>query len=141
MILGKFQLCSSFGAPRIPTGNVPKFGGSTTKSFLSSIISQPGKIVTKAPALKSIDLWQKIKMKTIPKSNAKLRSLAPEFKSMDILMNMTGLESVKKSFLDVYHHANISKKQGLDFENTNYNLRLDGNPGTGNLFLSSSIIT
>jgi hypothetical protein len=51
--------------------------------------------------------------------------------SLDVLMGMTGLESVKQSFLNMFYRVDIAIKQGLDFKRTNLNIRLDGNPGTG----------
>jgi replication-associated recombination protein RarA len=51
--------------------------------------------------------------------------------SMDQLMAMIGLESVKKEFLDIYRNIQVNKKRGTDFSKQRFHLRLEGNPGTG----------
>eukprot|EP01041_Mallomonas_annulata_P005723 gene5723-11565_t len=51
--------------------------------------------------------------------------------SIDTLMKLTGLESVKLVFINEYHRINLSKEQGLTSGASSYNTRCDGNPGTG----------
>ena len=50
--------------------------------------------------------------------------------SIEELMDMTGLESVKRAFLDIFAGVQIGKKQGL-VEGSLFNAIFYGNPGTG----------
>eukprot|EP01032_Pedospumella_encystans_P014867 gene14867-17051_t len=51
--------------------------------------------------------------------------------SIDTLMQTTGLESVKRSMVSMYERVQLSKLQNFAFSSSSYNLRCDGNPGTG----------
>jgi transcriptional regulator of acetoin/glycerol metabolism len=50
---------------------------------------------------------------------------------MDSIMAMIGLDSVKRSVLDVKDKVEISIRQGADLTKERYNALLLGNPGTG----------
>jgi SpoVK/Ycf46/Vps4 family AAA+-type ATPase len=50
-------------------------------------------------------------------------------KAIDALMKLTGLEEVKSRIVDMYDRLLIAKEQGTGA--ASYNIRLDGNPGTG----------
>ena len=50
---------------------------------------------------------------------------------MKELMKLTGLESVKREFIKEYEKVVIAVKQGVQLQGSSYNLRCDGNPGTG----------
>ena len=49
--------------------------------------------------------------------------------AMDALLEMTGLERVKSSFLQLYHRVLLSKEQRKSLSDLNFNTRFDGNPG------------
>lgn len=51
--------------------------------------------------------------------------------SIDELMTLIGLDTVKVSFLNQYNKIVISKEQKVPLGSSNYNARFDGNPGTG----------
>ena len=51
--------------------------------------------------------------------------------SLDTLVEMIGLESVKSMFIDQYHKIGLSIEQGVPLGQSSYNARYDGNPGTG----------
>lgn len=51
--------------------------------------------------------------------------------SLNNLMDMIGLDKVKQSFSEVYHRINVAKQQKMQFNKSNFNVRFDGNPGTG----------
>eukprot|EP01032_Pedospumella_encystans_P016358 gene16358-18666_t len=51
--------------------------------------------------------------------------------AVDTLMQMTGLESVKRRMVSMYERVQLSKLQNFAFSASSYNLRCDGNPGTG----------
>eukprot|EP01032_Pedospumella_encystans_P022902 gene22902-25939_t len=51
--------------------------------------------------------------------------------AVDTLMQMTGLESVKRSMVSLYERVQLSKLQKYAFSASSYNVRCDGNPGTG----------
>ncbi len=50
---------------------------------------------------------------------------------MDAIMGLTGLSGVKRSLLELYHRVDIAKRQGVGFNESNFNIQLVGNPGTG----------
>lgn len=50
--------------------------------------------------------------------------------AVDSIMKLTGLEEVKSSIIDTYDRLLIAKEQGTPSA-ASYNLRCDGNPGTG----------
>ena len=50
---------------------------------------------------------------------------------MNDLMNLIGLESVKAEFIKEYEKVVIATQQGIPAQGSSYNLRCDGNPGTG----------
>lgn len=50
--------------------------------------------------------------------------------SLDIIMKMIGLESIKKELIAQYNRVTIANKAGFE-KASNYNTRFDGNPGTG----------
>jgi hypothetical protein len=52
-------------------------------------------------------------------------------KSLDELMGMIGLESVKRSIIQEMHTIGVAKEQGQKHGLSSYNSRYDGNPGTG----------
>ena len=49
----------------------------------------------------------------------------------DDLMKLVGLESVKQEFIKEYEKVVIAAQQGIPAQGSSYNLRCDGNPGTG----------
>ena len=51
--------------------------------------------------------------------------------SIDTLMQMTGLESVKRSMVSMYERVQLSKLQNFAFSASSYNLRCNGNPAPG----------
>lgn len=51
--------------------------------------------------------------------------------SIDDLMTMMGLTSVKRSFKTEFESIKLAKEQGISLEKRNFNARFDGNPGTG----------
>lgn len=46
-------------------------------------------------------------------------------------MKLTGLESVKRELIKEYEKVVIAVQQGVPLQGSSYNLRCDGNPGTG----------
>ena len=46
------------------------------------------------------------------------------------ILSMVGIEDVKKSFINQYHRIKLSRQQN-DSEASSYNVRFEGNPGTG----------
>eukprot|EP00899_Mesostigma_viride_P022516 jgi/Mesvir1/3449/Mv11943-RA.1 len=65
--------------------------------------------------------WQKIV--------AKDSSIA--IPAMEQLLQMTGLEPVKEQFLGIFHWVCIAKRRGESLHGRQYNVWLEGNPGTG----------
>ena len=53
------------------------------------------------------------------------------------MMAMTGLESVKNAMIKEYLKTSLSKEQHALSQGPSYNLRLDGNPGTGKSTLAN----
>lgn len=51
--------------------------------------------------------------------------------AVDTLMKLTGLETVKQAIVDQYNRIVLAKAQGVPTSSGSYNLRCDGNPGTG----------
>ncbi|KAF9021144.1 P-loop containing nucleoside triphosphate hydrolase protein [Hymenopellis radicata] len=51
--------------------------------------------------------------------------------AIDAIMEMTGLEDVKKQILRILDKIDVSVRQGVPFDKERYNLVLLGNPGTG----------
>ncbi|KAI1172371.1 P-loop containing nucleoside triphosphate hydrolase protein [Nemania sp. FL0916] len=51
--------------------------------------------------------------------------------ALDSLMNMIGLETVKKEFLKIKARADTAVRQGVDLTNDRFGAALLGNPGTG----------
>ncbi|KAF2220946.1 AAA domain-containing protein [Elsinoe ampelina] len=51
--------------------------------------------------------------------------------AIDKLMTMTGLESVKSQFLNVFQKIEIAKRQGVDLKDERLGTAFLGNPGTG----------
>ncbi|KAM3466603.1 hypothetical protein NHJ6243_000658 [Beauveria neobassiana] len=64
--------------------------------------------------------WERMKRDELAK-NAEL----------DTLMSMIGLESVKRSFLDIKSTVDTALRQGVSTENERFGCNLLGNPGTG----------
>eukprot|EP01031_Cornospumella_fuschlensis_P026999 gene26999-32619_t len=63
--------------------------------------------------------------------NAKKNNFAVPEESMSSLLDMTGLQSVKQKFFEVFDMVQMVKEQGMTLSNKNFNTRFDGNPGTG----------
>lgn len=53
--------------------------------------------------------------------------------AMDDLLKMSGLDSIKADFLSVAKLAVIDRERGFDLSARSFNVRLEGNPGTGKL--------
>jgi replication-associated recombination protein RarA len=51
--------------------------------------------------------------------------------SMDLLLNMVGLQSVKESFYKLYIKVMLAKEQKTPLDGFNFNTQFVGNPGTG----------
>lgn len=54
-----------------------------------------------------------------------------ESPAMDELLEMSGLDSVKARFLNVARSAVLDRDRGYDLAARSYNVRMEGNPGTG----------
>lgn len=52
---------------------------------------------------------------------------------LDALMQMIGLQTIKRSFLDIKTTVDTATRQGLSLKNDRYGCSLLGNPGTGKL--------
>lgn len=50
---------------------------------------------------------------------------------IDELMRLTGLEDIKLKFMETYDTVTLDKQRGANFKKKRYNVRLEGNPGTG----------
>ncbi|CAN0469066.1 unnamed protein product, partial [Hapterophycus canaliculatus] len=50
---------------------------------------------------------------------------------MDSLLEMSGLDAIKADFLSVAKLTIINKERGYDPASGSFNVRLEGNPGTG----------
>ena len=59
---------------------------------------------------------------------AKVDALAPDV--MTNLIEMIGLEEIKLDFIKLYHRVKLSQEQN-DGPSSSYNVRFEGNPGTG----------
>ncbi len=79
------------------------------------------------------EIWQAAKHKYTAENRFRFKkaSKTSPSESIDFIMGMTGLASVKSSLLDVYQRVDIAKKQGMNFDEANFNIQLVGNPGTG----------
>ncbi len=51
--------------------------------------------------------------------------------SLNTLMQMTGLNEVKQHFQNIYDSVAIAKKQGVWFNDSNFNVQMVGNHGIG----------
>jgi hypothetical protein len=72
------------------------------------------------------------KWKAIVQNDAKAPSIM-----CDSILPMIGLAEVKHKFVDMYHRVKLSQEQG-DGAAASYNIRFEGNPGTGSFFVSAS---
>lgn len=59
---------------------------------------------------------------------------------IDALMNMVGLESVKRQVLDVKDKIDTSLRQGASLQKERFGVVLLGNPGTGTSSIHSSVV-
>ena len=89
-----------------------------------------GTSVSAAPGESISDKWS-----AIVQNDAK----APTIMCNSILP-MIGLAEVKHKFVDMYHRVRLSQEQG-DGAAASYNIRFEGNPGTGSFFASSSEVS
>eukprot|EP01041_Mallomonas_annulata_P012967 gene12967-27372_t len=86
-------------------------------------------------SMSAFQKWERVKTVfqatsvSVPNKNLSTSSLPCP--SIDMLMKLTGLESVKQIFISEYYRINLSKEQGLTSGASSYNTRCDGNPGTG----------
>jgi replication-associated recombination protein RarA len=46
-------------------------------------------------------------------------------------MSLTGLEDIKRVFLEIFDTVTLDNQRGIDSKKKRYNVRLEGNPGTG----------
>jgi SpoVK/Ycf46/Vps4 family AAA+-type ATPase len=78
------------------------------------------------PPSKAAQAWQDrvAQHKAAPNKKGPTPSTA-----VDALMKLTGLEEVKSRIVEMYDRVVIAKEQGTSA--ASYNIRLDGNPGTG----------
>lgn len=53
--------------------------------------------------------------------------------AMDELLAMSGLDAIKARFINIVRSAVLDKERGYDLSARSYNVRLEGNPGTGAL--------
>lgn len=60
----------------------------------------------------------------------RLREQCPS-EGMDLLFEMSGLDAIKKDCLRVAKLVVVNKERGYDPANSSFNIRLEGNPGTG----------
>jgi len=99
-------------------------------------------LLTQTPEQKTLDWncaeerWKFCRKKFLANVGAKNTSseISPRTtpaESIDILLKMTGMESVKRSIIGMYERLQIAKLQGGAEVGTTFNLRCDGNPGTG----------
>lgn len=51
--------------------------------------------------------------------------------AMDELLEMSGLDTIKLRFLNIARSAVLDRERGYDLAERSYNIRLEGNPGTG----------
>ncbi|KAK0188464.1 P-loop containing nucleoside triphosphate hydrolase protein [Armillaria mellea] len=56
---------------------------------------------------------------------------APSNQAIDAIMEMVGLEAVKKQILRIKAKIDVSKRQNIDISKERFNIVLLGNPGTG----------
>ena len=100
----------------------------------NSVTAEARRVTTKP--LTAAEDWQRILKQfteinaTSVEDRAKL-PLPPPPPVMNDLLNMTGLESVKLDFIKEYHKVCIAAEQEAPLQGSSYNLRCDGNPGTG----------
>lgn len=84
----------------------------------------------------SDERWENIKsMKSIQESviPASSSTSSPSFPivSIDSLMSMIGIESIKSFFIDQFEKIEISQEQSISLGQASYNAKFEGNPGTG----------
>eukprot|EP01031_Cornospumella_fuschlensis_P026332 gene26332-31809_t len=90
--------------------------------------SQSKKVEADANNAQQLELKTRWKEKIL---NAKRNEAAVPEESMSSLLDMTGLQSVKQKFVDIFDMVQMIKEQGMTLSNKNFNTRFDGNPGTG----------
>jgi SpoVK/Ycf46/Vps4 family AAA+-type ATPase len=78
---------------------------------------------------KSSNYWNQLQIENWIKLKTALKG--PESESMEKLLEMIGLNSIKESFLDLYNRVVMSKKQHVPLDDFNWNALFLGNPGTG----------
>ena len=57
----------------------------------------------------------------------------------DSVLPMIGLDSIKRKFITMYHRVKLAQEQG-DTTGSDYNVRFEGNPGTGKCDLCTRTI-
>jgi len=107
--------------PTLSSIQVPDSWVEEAKKILS--VEKAGKVkVSKRAISSAADEWKKIVAAMDPPK---------KFDSFSQLMEMTGVEAVKQTFIAEYQKIQLSQEQGLDKAGSSYNARCDGNPGTG----------
>lgn len=95
---------------------------------LKSLNSKPTTPGTSSAA----DEWKRCKLLITSDSSSK-----SSVEAIDEMMKLTGLETVKRDFLNEYERICIAKERGESGALASYNTVLIGNPGTGALILFS----
>eukprot|EP01119_Soliformovum_irregulare_P010112 TRINITY_DN246_c2_g1_i4.p1 TRINITY_DN246_c2_g1~~TRINITY_DN246_c2_g1_i4.p1 ORF type:complete len:1439 (-),score=659.73 TRINITY_DN246_c2_g1_i4:48-3890(-) len=103
------------------TDHFPQEWKDQAEKFLQLEVSpDEGKSVPRDPTMSVQDEWDMEKGIHGAKSEA-----------LDELMKMIGIDNIKREMLNIYRDAMLTKKRGSDLKKKKFNLRLDGNPGTG----------
>lgn len=76
----------------------------------------------KSPGERVETEWRKLKSRWGVTSSA-----------MEELLEMSGLDAIKLRFLNIAQSVMLDKERGYDCAERSYNIRLEGNPGTGEL--------
>jgi len=106
-------------------GHLVKIATGTFASFsvdLAAIMgSGTAEVVTDAsPPMNIAQEWESFKKRKNIGTSA-----------LDKIMSMTGMESIKKTFSELYTSILLDRARGIDPCKQRYHIRLEGNPGTG----------
>jgi len=82
-------------------------------------------IATTAPKSASAIGWQQ-RQNTLSGERSFRASVA-----LDKLMELVGLEPIKRDFLRLWDYCELQRRRGMDLQRDRFHLRLVGNPGTG----------
>jgi AAA+ superfamily predicted ATPase len=105
----------------LPAFYLPKTWKFKAEEILKNLEQRPANAITGSATVKEI--WS---------STRRRESSWNAAPSMDALLKMVGLETVKKSFLDLYLNVMTAKYiQKIPLEGFNFNSLFIGNPGTG----------